>query len=87
MTLSTNEGTQQSTTITTTSQSALAVGESVSVKIGWPDIAEVTASETMSLTLTNTLSTATTAQTSNQQTQTVAINAAVSRTLSSGHGC
>lgn len=80
VTLSANQGTQESTTVTVTSQSALSVGETVSVKIGFPDIAEVTASETVSLTLTNTLSTATTSQTSNQQTQTIAISATAGQT-------
>ena len=82
VTLSANQGTSQSTTVTVTTQSALTVGETVSVKICWDAVAEVTSSETMSLTITNTQSTATTAQSSNQQTQTIAIDAKVSRIVS-----
>ncbi|KAH7100106.1 hypothetical protein BKA62DRAFT_658916 [Auriculariales sp. MPI-PUGE-AT-0066] len=71
--LSANQGTSQTTQVTVTQGSSLAVGASVSAKVGIPEVAEITASMSSTVTFTNDLSTSNSFTSSNQQTQTVSL--------------
>ena len=54
-------------------ESSIAIGETVDVKVGIPEIADVTSSTSLSTTFTNTLSKSTSSESNQQTTQTVAI--------------
>jgi len=78
--LSTNEGTTESTTITVTQQSTIGSQLQASTTIGIPDVANVTVQLQTTIQITNSVATATTAQTSDQTTQTVTLNAPANST-------
>jgi len=80
VTLSQQQGTTYSVANTVTTTAALSVGETVSVSIGFPDIADVSASETVTGTFTNEQSNAITNTLANTQTATVQIQAANGQT-------
>jgi len=75
VTLSQEQGTTYSLTSTVTTSASISVGETVSVSIGFPDIADVEASETVTGTFTNEQSKAVTNTLENTQTATVSIDA------------
>ncbi|KAL1743896.1 hypothetical protein HDZ31DRAFT_39883 [Schizophyllum fasciatum] len=72
-TVSQTTGTSFSSQQTTSQESSLSVGETVEVKVGIPEVADVTSSTSISTTFTNTLSKSTTSEQNQQTTQTVAI--------------
>ncbi|KAJ6491622.1 hypothetical protein C8R47DRAFT_435013 [Mycena vitilis] len=80
--LSAEEGTSSSTSITTTKTSDWSVGVSLTAKIGIPDIVDATTTATTSVSVANTLSNAVTTTSSNQQTQTISMDAADGETCS-----
>ncbi|KAJ7655553.1 hypothetical protein DFH06DRAFT_479292 [Mycena polygramma] len=80
--LSAQEGTSSSTSITTTKTSDWSVGVSLTAKIGIPDIVDATTTATTSVSVANTLSNAVTTTSSNQQTQTISMDAADGETCS-----
>ncbi|KAL1693432.1 hypothetical protein GGG16DRAFT_49413 [Schizophyllum commune] len=66
-------GTSYSAQQTVTQSSSLSIGESVTVKVGIPEVADVTAATTLETSFTNTLATTTTSESNQQTTQSVAI--------------
>ncbi|KAJ7485371.1 hypothetical protein FB451DRAFT_54950 [Mycena latifolia] len=82
ITLSAQTGTDSSTTTTTTKTTDFTLGVSVSAKIGFPDIVDVTSTFSTSLTITNTLSSAVTTSTNQQQTSTITMDAKEGETCS-----
>ncbi|KAJ7728133.1 hypothetical protein DFH07DRAFT_1066426 [Mycena maculata] len=66
-----NSGTSSSTTSTVTQESSIAVGTSLEVKVGFPDIVDITSAFTYTATFTNSLSTATTGTSSETSTDTL----------------
>ncbi|KAL1681292.1 hypothetical protein EV122DRAFT_275359 [Schizophyllum commune] len=72
-TVSQTTGTSFSSQQTTSQESSISVGETVEVKVGIPEVADVTSSTSLSTTFTNTLSKSTTTESNQQTTQTVAI--------------
>ena len=54
-------------------EASLAIGETVSVKVGIPEVADVTSTTSVEAKFTNTLSTTETSENNQQTTQTVAI--------------
>lgn len=80
--LSATQGTTQTTTITVTRESSLAVGATVGVKVEIPEIVEISASVTSTVTFSNSLSTANTFTSNNAQTQTVTLQNEAGKTCS-----
>ncbi|TRM69843.1 hypothetical protein BD626DRAFT_544437 [Schizophyllum amplum] len=73
-TVSQTTGTSFTSSQTVTQESSISVGETFDVKVGIPEVVDVSSSTSLTATFSNSLST-TTSSTSNQQTtQTVAIN-------------
>ncbi|KAL1748122.1 hypothetical protein HDZ31DRAFT_60656 [Schizophyllum fasciatum] len=66
-------GTSYSSSQTVTQSSSLSVGHTVSVSVGIPEVADVSASTSLTTSFTNTLATTTTSESNQQTTQTVAI--------------
>ncbi|TRM69844.1 hypothetical protein BD626DRAFT_19327 [Schizophyllum amplum] len=73
-TVSQTTGTSYSSSQTVTQESSLAVGQSVDVKVGIPEVADVTFSTSLTATFSNSLSTTTTSTNNQQSTQTVAMD-------------
>ncbi|TRM68482.1 hypothetical protein BD626DRAFT_626775 [Schizophyllum amplum] len=72
-TVSQTTGTSYSSQQTTSQESSISLGETVEVKVGIPEVADVSSSTTLTTTFTNTLSESTTSESNQQTTQTVAI--------------
>ncbi|KAL1729487.1 hypothetical protein EV714DRAFT_273544 [Schizophyllum commune] len=72
-TVSQTTGTKFTSEQTVSQESSIAIGETVDVKVGIPEIADVTSSTSLSTTFTNTLSKSTSSESNQQTTQTVAI--------------
>ncbi|KAL1748707.1 hypothetical protein HDZ31DRAFT_29062 [Schizophyllum fasciatum] len=67
-------GTSFSSSQTVTQESSISVGETVDVKVGIPEVADLTSSTSLTATFTNSLSKSTTSTSNQQTTQMVAIN-------------
>ncbi|TRM68925.1 hypothetical protein BD626DRAFT_446511 [Schizophyllum amplum] len=72
-TVSQTTGTKYTSQQTVSQESAISVGETVDVKIGIPEVADVTSSTSLSTMITNTLSNSESSESNQQTTQTVAI--------------
>ncbi|KAL1706315.1 hypothetical protein EV121DRAFT_257428 [Schizophyllum commune] len=72
-TVSETTGTKFSSSQTVSQEASLAIGETVSVKVGIPEVADVTSTTSVEAKFTNTLSTTETSENNQQTTQTVAI--------------
>ncbi|KAJ6595758.1 hypothetical protein DFH09DRAFT_1024608 [Mycena vulgaris] len=82
ITLSAQTGTDSSTTTTTTQTTDWTLGLSVSAKIGIPDVVDGTTTVSTSVTITNTLSSAVTTGSNQQQTATIDMTAKEGETCS-----
>ncbi|KAL1746489.1 hypothetical protein HDZ31DRAFT_33998 [Schizophyllum fasciatum] len=79
-TVSETTGTKFSSSQTVSQESSISVGETFSVKVGIPEVADVTSSTTVEATFKNSLSNTETSENNQQTTQTVAIAVANGKT-------